>query len=167
MSERTSKYSFPCSSGLSRPIRLSEATRRFAYESLHHRYGLDTKKTPGVPLDGIDGFEGLSPLGQYDAAIREIAAKAPLRICDGELVSGAATLGLAIGHVVPATRGGKAVFGSVSHFTPDFGSVVRDGTNALRAKVLASLERFRGTVREPFLKSCLNALAAMDVQMDV
>lgn len=34
VNERTSKYSFPCSPGLSRPIRLSEATRRFAYESL-------------------------------------------------------------------------------------------------------------------------------------
>ena len=161
--ERASEYSFPCSSGLSRPIRLSEATRRFAYESLRHKYGLDTKKAPGVPLDGVAGFEDLSPLGQYDAAIREIAAKAPLRICEGELVSGAATLGLAIGHVVPATRNGQAVFPSVSHLTLGFGPVVRDGTNALRAKVLASLEKFRGTAREPFLKSCLNALDAMDV----
>ena len=64
------KNPFPCSSGLSRPIRLSETTRRFAYESLLYKYGLDTKKTPSVSLDGIDGFEGLSPLGQYDAAIQ-------------------------------------------------------------------------------------------------
>lgn len=146
-----------------RPIRLSEATRRFAYESLRHKYGLDTKKTPGVSLDGVAGFEGLSPLGQYDAAIREIAAKAPIRICDGELVSGAATLGLAIGHVVPATRSGKAIFPSVSHLTLGFGPVVRDGTDALRTKVLVSLEKFRGTAREPFLRSCQNALDAMDV----
>lgn len=35
---------FPTLYSEPRPIRLSEATRRFAYDSLNHVYGLDTKK---------------------------------------------------------------------------------------------------------------------------
>ena len=163
MNEHKSEYVFPCQSGFSRPVRLSEATRRFAFESLSHKYGLDTRATPAVPLDGIENFDGLSFLEKYDAAIREIARCAPIRICDGELISGAATLGLAIDHVVPATRDGRAFVGSISHVTLDFGSVVRDGTNAIRERANASLARFRGTDREPFIKSCLHCLDAMDV----
>ena len=36
---------FYTANGLERPIRLSESTRNFAYESLNHKYGLDTRKT--------------------------------------------------------------------------------------------------------------------------
>ncbi len=68
---------FPTLYSEPRPIRLSEATRRFAYDSLNHVYGLDTKKTPCVFLDHIQNFKELSALEQYDAAIYEIAAKAP------------------------------------------------------------------------------------------
>ncbi|HHV50553.1 MAG TPA: hypothetical protein GXX54_02465 [Clostridiales bacterium] len=67
-----------------RPVRLSHETREFAWESLKGKYGDDAMKTPYVPLDHIDGFELLSPLKQYDLAIKEIAQKAPLRICKNE-----------------------------------------------------------------------------------
>ena len=56
-----------------RPIRLSEPTRRFAYDSLHHRYGLDTRKVPAVSLDSVEGIETMTDLDRYDAAIRAIA----------------------------------------------------------------------------------------------
>ena len=39
---------FYAPNGLIRPIRLSEKTRRFAYDSLDHKHGLDTKKTMSV-----------------------------------------------------------------------------------------------------------------------
>ena len=45
-----------------RPIRLSEKTRRFAYESLNHKYGLDTEKTPHIDLNGIKNYAELSPM---------------------------------------------------------------------------------------------------------
>ena len=38
----------PCATP--RPVRLSEATRRFADESLHGRYGDDALRTPAVLL---------------------------------------------------------------------------------------------------------------------
>ena len=42
---------FLCSTGLKRPVRLSEATRRFAWDSLHGKYGDDTMKIMSVEVD--------------------------------------------------------------------------------------------------------------------
>ena len=53
---------FYTSSELKRPVRLSEATRQFAYESLNHKYGLDTLKTPYVSLKHIKNFESMSDI---------------------------------------------------------------------------------------------------------
>ena len=69
-----------------RPKRLSEATRRFAFDSFEHKYGQDTRKAPAVSLDDIEGFESLSPLQKYDAAIERIAKASPIRICEGEMI---------------------------------------------------------------------------------
>ena len=123
-----------------RPHRLSEATRRFAYESLHHKYGLQTKEVMDISMDDIPGYEHLSPLEQYDLAIARIADSAPLRICEGELLSGAATLGRAIFHRVPASFRGESPFYAVSHLTIDFETVVKKGVQFLRDEALRSLE---------------------------
>ncbi len=147
-----------------RPVRLPEETRRFAYESLEeHRYGLATMETPAVTLDHIRGWDALTPLEKQDLAIREIAEKAPIRLIDGERLSGAATLGLAISHVIPATVGGQAVQASISHLTVDFETVLRRGLAGIRADAVASTRVHAGTDREPFLQSCLSALDAFDV----
>lgn len=63
-----------------RPVHLSEETRRFADESMHHRYGLDTRRTMEAVLDDVEGFESMSPLQRHDAAIARIAATAPVRV---------------------------------------------------------------------------------------
>ena len=52
--------------------------------------------------------------------LREKPRRAPLRVCGQELVSGSATLGAAIDHVVPAFYKGEKIFFSVSHLTPDY-----------------------------------------------
>ena len=144
--------------GMKRPVRLSESTRRFANESLHFVYGQDTRKTPGVVMDDEPGFAALSPLAQYDAAIRRIAEEAPLRFADGELVCGAATLGIAIRHKIPATWQGQPVFWSISHLTIDFETVLKKGVKHIRKEAEAALIRYRGTEREPFVQSCLSCL---------
>ncbi|MBQ8439559.1 MAG: hypothetical protein IJX19_02750, partial [Clostridia bacterium] len=120
--------------GLKRPVRLCETTRRFAYESLNHKYGLDTRKTMAIALDDIDEsvFSSLTKLEKYDISIERIVKEAPLRICDGERLSGAATLGDGIHHRVPTTYGGKKVFNSVSHLTVDFETVLKRGFNGIR-----------------------------------
>ena len=92
---------FYTQNGRTRPIRLSEETRAFAHDSLNRRYGLMTLETMAVSLDDIDNFEALSPLEKYDLAILRIAQNAPVRICENEKLSGAATLGKAIFHAIP------------------------------------------------------------------
>lgn len=154
---------FYTSSSIKRPIRLSEETRKFAYESLNHKYGLDTRKTPCVTLDHIGNFEEMTALEKHDAAIWEIVTKAPIRICEKEKISGAATLGNAIGHVIPATYKKNNVCGSVSHLTIDFPSVLKYGFRGIREKALVSFEKYQGTEKEAFIQSCINCLDSFDI----
>ena len=154
---------FASVNGIKRPVRLCEATRKFAADSLGHRYGLDTKKTDCVTLDDIEDFDSLSPYEKYDAAIRRIAETAPVRICDGELISGAATLGASIRHLIPAYRGGAPVYMSISHLTVDFFTAVREGTDSIREKAELSYEKYKGTDKEAFAKSCINTLDSFDI----
>lgn len=151
---------FASVNNIARPVRLCGKTRAFAAESLGHKYGLDAEKTPYVTLDGA---ENMTPYEKYDAAIRAIAENAPLRICDGELISGAATLGAAISHVIPAYCGDQPVFMSLSHLTADFFTVVREGLDSVRAKAELSYEKYKGTDREAFAKSCLCCLDSFEI----
>lgn len=151
--------------GLKRPIRLCESTRKFAYESLNHKYGLDTRKTMAIALDDIDeaAFSSMTKLEKYDLSIERIVKEAPLRICESERLSGAATLGNGIHHRVPTTYGGKSVINSVSHLTVDFETVLKRGTKGIRKDAEESLVRYAGTDREPFLRSCIHCLDCMDL----
>ncbi|MBQ3508206.1 MAG: hypothetical protein IJA91_06620 [Clostridia bacterium] len=147
-----------------RPVRLSESTRQFAYESLElHTYGLEAMKTPAVTMDHIEGFDTLSLLEKERLILREIAEKAPVSIRCGERLCGGARLGLAIHHVIPATFGGQVIFPSISHLTVDFGCVLTEGLSGIRGRVEASLEAHRGTDREAFLKNCVVALDAFEL----
>ncbi len=147
-----------------RPIRLSDATRQFAYTYLEqHLGGQEAMKNPAVTLDHVEGIGDMTPLERYDIAIREIAEKAPIRVFHGERISGSASLGLAIHHVVPATVGGNPLHSSISHLTVDFGTVLRRGLDGIRADVEASMEVHKGTDCEPFLQSCLSTLDSFAV----
>ena len=148
---------------LIRPVRLNEDTRRFAYESLHYKYGMDTQKVPAVCLDDVENFGELSAIEKYDAAIARIAAEAPIRICEGERISGAATLGWAINHKVPASYDGNSVFDSISHLTLDFETVLKKGVDYIRETAEKAYSFHKGTERESFAKSCLNCLDAFSV----
>ena len=154
---------FYTSSGLKRPIRLSEKTRQFAYESLNHKYGTDTKKVQFVSLDHIEDFESKSGIEKYNDAIREIVTKAPVRICENEKISGAATLGKAISHVVPAQYKAKDIWNSVSHLTVDFETVLKKGVNYIFDEVEKSLKKYTGTEKEPFLRSCAHCINCMKI----
>ena len=144
---------FFAAGNLTRPIRLSEETRDFAYRSLMHEYGLDTRRVMAIPMDDVPHFGELSKLEQYDVAIGRIAAEAPIRICKGERLSGAATLGAAMEHLVPVTLDGKKLWGSISHLTVDFASVLSIGMNGIREKVEKAQKVHHGTEKEPFLRT--------------
>ena len=147
-----------------RPVRLSEKTRKFAFDSLNHKYGIETWSTPAVSMDDYTGFETLTPLQKYDASIERIVKNAPIRICDGEKLSGSATLGLAIEHKVPATfNSEQGVFGSISHLTIDFKTVVTKGVNHIQKQAEEALNKYIGTEKEPFIRSCLHCLRCMRI----
>ncbi len=143
-----------------RPVRLSAQTRKFAYDSLNRKYGLDTLKNMWVRLDGVDDFESLSQIRQYDAAIQAIADNAPIRICEGEKISGAATLGLAIQHKIPAVYGEHSLFPSISHLTVDFQTVLKKGVRFIRESAESAYAKYANTEKQPFLQSCLTCLDA-------
>ena len=154
---------FYTSSNLERPVRLNQITRQFAYESLNHKYGLDTRKTSGVSLNHIENFGSMTEIEKYNAAIYEIVTKAPVRICENEKISGAATLGNAISHLIPAQYGDNEIWSSISHLTIDFETVLKKGVNFIREKVEESLIKYAGTEKEPFLRSCTHCINCMKI----
>ena len=154
---------FYTQNGRGRPVRLCEETRRFAYDSLNKRYGLETLDTMGVSLDGVKEFNTLSDMEKHDIALRKIAEQAPIRISEGEKISGAATLGLSLYHRIPATYGGEWFFQSISHLTVDFQTVLKRGIGFIRRKAEEAYEKHKGTDREAFAKSCLAALECFEI----
>ena len=148
---------------LVRPVRLREDTRLFAHASLNYKYGRDTQACPAVCLDDVENFKDLSPIEKYDIAIKRIVEKAPVRICEGERISGAATLGDAIYHKVPARYAGEQIYMSISHLTVDFETVLKKGINYIRSNAEAAYSAYVGTEKEAFAKSCINCLDAFDI----
>ncbi len=154
---------FYTQNGKRRPIRLSEATRGFAYDSLNRKYGLDTLRVMSVSLDDVCGIDSLPPIERYDLAIKRIAERAPIRICEGERLSGAATLGMAIDHSVPATYNGQSICSSVSHLTVDFETVLKRGMGYIKREAESAFDRYKGTEKEAFVKSCLSCIDAFEL----
>lgn len=157
---------FYTSSKYKRPIRLSEETRRFAYDSLNHKYGLDTDKTPNVDVSHIENYKNLSSLERYNLGVYEIVTKAPLRICDGELISGAATLSDAKDHLFPAAHKDvrRDCFSGVSHLTANFFEVLEIGMEGIREKAEKSLAAyFADPKKKEFIESCIHCIDCMDI----
>ena len=155
----------PCATP--RPVRLSQETRQFAWDSLHGKYGDEAMAHMAVSMDGQPDFDGLSDYGKHDRMIREIAEKAPLRLCPTERVCGAATLGLAIHALIPATRGGQPVLWGINHLTVNFFTAVREGLDAVEARLdgrmrQAAGENLTGRQQE-FLQSMKSTLASLRI----
>jgi len=146
-----------------RPIRLSQETRQFAWESLQGKYGNQTMEVPGVYMDETPGFDDMTELEKYDAAIRLIATIAPIRICKNELISGAATFGMAIGHCVPATYDGEELWYSVSHTTLGFDKAVKEGLNATDNRIKQQLRNATNPSAIAVLTSMKNTIESLKI----
>ncbi len=155
-----------------RPVYTSEETRKFAYDSLHHKYGLDTKKIMSLKMDDVAGFSEMTALEKYDQIIERICKEARIRICENEKLSGAATLGRSIEHMLPVTYHGKdCTFdvevprggSSISHLTIDFETVLKKGVNHLIKQAKRSLAQYQGTEKEAFARSCVHCLSCMQL----
>jgi len=146
-----------------RPIRLSEETRQFAWDSLQGKYGDQTMEAPGVYMDETPGFEDMTELEKYDAAIRLIATIAPIRICKSERISGAATFGMAIGHCVPATYNGEELWYSVSHTTLGFDKAVKEGLNVTCSRIQQQLDNAADPSAIAVLTSMKNTMDSLKI----
>lgn len=154
---------FPTASENARPIRLSARMRRWANESMNGRYGSEARQTPFVKIEN-ENFEKMDDLDKYDHMISEIARKAPLRICKEELVSGSATLGAAIDHLVPAFYQDKSVFRSVSHLTINYDTALRYGIECYEKQIAEKLEESGLDHRQRrFLRSLQNVIEALRI----
>jgi len=155
---------FPTASNIPRPVRLCEATRAWAYESMHGKYGDEAMKYHSVAMDSVEGFETMTDLEKYDAMIRRIAESAPLRICPEERICGAATLGSAIFHTVPAYFCGQKVFHSISHLTIRYDKVLRQGLDAYSADISRRLQdKTLSETQVAFLHSLENVISSIRI----
>lgn len=154
---------FYSQNGIKRPVRLSEDTRKFAYESLNRKYGLDTLEVMAIEYDEIEYNNELTDIEKYDLGIRLIAEQSRIRICENEKISGAATLGRSVLHFVPVTYKNTCPFYAVSHLTVDFETVLKKGINGIRKDAEKAYEKYKGTERELFSKSCLNTLDSFEI----
>ena len=146
-----------------RPIRLSETTRKFAYESLYeHKYGIETRKSPCVKLDLEDNIHSMSYLEKYNVAIRKIAAEAPIRICNDEKISCGATMGDSIDHWVPATLYDQHIFLGISHLTIDFKTVLDIGIKGIKQRATEKLLCFEDEKLQ-FIKSCISVIDSFEI----
>lgn len=154
---------FPTAADVKRPIRLPKKIRNWAWESMQGKYGEEAMQTPYVTIKKA-GFENLSDYEKYDYMIDLIVKEAPIRVCEEELVSGAATLGHAIKHVIPAYYNGNAVYSSVSHLTLDFHTTLKKGIDSYEVLIKKQLqsEGFDES-QKIFFKSLLNVINAMRI----
>ena len=165
MENRQSEYSFYTAYKGGRPVRLSEETRKFCFESLKGRYGDEAMETPFLTID--PSFE---PSGEpafydvYDEAVRLICEKAPLRLCDEELVSGAATLGAAIWAQVPVKYRDNFVCPSINHLTVNFHRAVKCGVLSYVPEIMEKMRDPELTPRQQrHLKSLLEVIKSLKI----
>ncbi|MBE5733206.1 MAG: hypothetical protein E7353_09310 [Clostridiales bacterium] len=144
-----------------RPIRLKASTRKWAWESLHGKYGTEAMQTPF--LDVLDNaFDKWDNYDKYDYMIELCAKNAPIRICDEELVCGSATLGASIWHQIPIRRNGQAVFSSVSHLTIDYYTTLNRGVDYYEQSVKERLkDKSLGKEQVRFLQSLLHVIKCL------
>lgn len=146
-----------------RPIRLREKTRRFAYDSLNGKYGLELQKSDHLTLRREE-TQGLTRYQLYDLLVSRIAREAPVRVIPGEMLAGSATLKAASRHIMPVLyEDGERVMDSVSHTTPGFDRVLREGIDRYEARIHARQAKPCTEDEAAFLASLLNVIEAMRV----
>ncbi len=154
---------FYTSSNTPRPRRLSKETREWAWESMHGKYGDEARKTPSVYIPETKENMSLSERHLSMKFIREIAEKAPVRVCPAEQISGSATLGDAINHRMPAARG-ELYFFSISHLTVNYERTLREGVDSYDRQIKAELRKDDLTEEErDYLLSLENAVDAFRI----
>ncbi len=125
--------------------RLSRFTRDFSERSLKGQYGQALANDYCALIDS-EGYQELSPAQRYNRCLKAIVEQAPIRLIDGELLSGSATFELARNHKVPAAFADDPdrtpLFHSKSHLTPHYQKILKRGIRGLEEEIAKSRVRF-------------------------
>ena len=127
------------------PRRLSELTHKLCRRAMSGEFGKEITANYCAIIDNPD-YDSWDPFTQYNACIKAIVEQAPIRLTDGELLSGSATLNKAREHEVPAALKGwedqsKSIFRARSHLTPHYQKVIKRGIRGLEDEIAYSRER--------------------------
>ena len=118
-----------------RPSRLSAITHRLAEIGLSGEHGRALVQVSDWPFPEWES-ESLSGSMKYAAGAMRIAQNAPLRILQGELIVGSATVAEATWHMIPLLK-----IPSVSHTTLGFNKVLHTGYKGIRNEINERLNR--------------------------
>ena len=129
----------------STPCRLSEQTHRLCKRAMSGEFGKEITANYCAIVD-IPNYDELDPFVQYNACIEAIVKQAPIRLTEGELLSGSATFNKAREHEVPAALKdwedqGKSIFRARSHLTPHYQKVIKQGIRGLEEEIAYSRQR--------------------------
>ena len=124
--------------------RLSDFTRDFCERSIKGEYGQALAKDFCAIVRDPD-YAKKDLVSQYNACVKAIVEQAPIRLIEGELLSGSATFDLARDHKVPAAlpeAPEKYLFSSKSHLTPHYQKILKRGVRGLEEEIAASRKKF-------------------------
>lgn len=127
------------------PHRLSELTHNLCKRAMSGEFGKEITANYCAIVDD-PAYESWDPYTQYNACIKAIVEQAPIRLTEGELISGSATLNKAREHEVPAALKGwedqsKSIFRSKSHLTPHYQKVIKRGVRGLEEEIAVSRQK--------------------------
>jgi len=129
--------------------RLSDFTREFCKRSLDGEYGRALAGDFCALVDP-EGYYDLTLAGRYNRCLKVIVEQAPIRLIDGELLSGSATFDLARNHKVPAAFANDpdriALIHSKSHLTPHYQKILKRGVRGLEEEISESRVRHGGKI---------------------
>ena len=128
------------------PRRLSDLTHSLCDRALSGEFGKALSTSYCAIVDD-PVFPTMTQDEQYNACIKAIVEQAPLRLIDGELLSGSATFDLARDHKVPAAwkeNPTKHVFNSKSHLTPHYQKILKKGLRGLEEEIDYSYSKYSG-----------------------
>ena len=117
--------------------RLCEQTHDFCKRAISGEFGKALANSYCAIVTD-PAYPSMTRYEQYNACVKAIVEQAPIRLLDGELLSGSATFDLAREHKVPAATPDnprKALFGSKSHLTPHYQKVLKRGIRGLEEEI--------------------------------
>ena len=129
------------------PRRLTEQTHILCDRALSGEFGKALADSYCAVVSD-PAYPTMSMAQRYNACIKAIVEQAPIRLIDGELLSGSATFDLSRSHKVPAAwkdTPTKHIFNSKSHLTPHYQKVLKKGIRGLEEEIAASRKKYDGS----------------------